>query len=185
MRKHIVVLILPVILMIAIALSGIYYLNQEETMTNEQLKAEIELVAERGEDGTLLLEWSWPQMPAEGMYGTDYIGIAFTGADEVEVGEAVLDTEEQHRYIGERVDNGIIFAYPTEMAEHQSIGTKGTIVQPLPASADNITISVLHTWTNHEALTMEDATFEAPAFGSAKNVQHWVKTVELGELLAN
>ncbi|WZY01748.1 hypothetical protein NSQ26_06855 [Bacillus sp. FSL W7-1360] len=185
MRKHFIVLILPVILMLIIAVSGLYYLKQEKVFSNELLQREIEITAEvRGDE--LTLSWRWPQMPSDGMYGTDYIGIAFDKAAEVSVGEVILPLEEEQVFRGTRIENGVVFSYPTEMIEHESVGARGQLRQVLPANVDldEVHVTMLHTWTNHEDLRIKDALFEEPRFGEAKAVQHWVKTMTLSELIA-
>ncbi len=182
---------MPVILMVVIGASGFYYLNQEDTLTNEQLKEEMEwsTAVEVENDGAqLTVEWNWPQLPEEGAYGTDYIGVEFpiseddtlaSGSLELYRGEEVI-----HEDSGTVVPNGIIFAYPTELDEYESYGTTGKIELFVPdsvASYDEITVSMLHTWTNHSELTLEDARFEAPKFGEATGVSHWVRTEPLSE----
>ncbi|WP_054710763.1 hypothetical protein [Bacillus sp. JCM 19041] len=185
MKKHWVVLVLPAILMVVIALSGFYYLQQDEEMTNEELKEEIEITATKLEDGLVEIEWEWPKMPAEGIYGTDYIGIAFDGADANDVGTVTLLVEPERSMDGERVGNGFIYSFPTVMEEHQSVGTKGKIVQDIPDDVSEVTVSLLHTWTSHSELTFEDALFNDPSFGNAENVQYWVLNKELSDLLEN
>lgn len=186
MKKHWVVFILPAILMVFIALAGMYYLNQDEDLTNDQLKNEIVFSAERVGDDVVEVSWNWPQMPVEGIYGTDYIGISFADSIDVEVGEAILPVEPEQRFEGEQVENGIVFSIPTKMDEHQPVGTRGTIRQQIPAEAiDDATITLLHTWTNHDDLMIEDATFQDPSFGEAENVQHWTSTYRVSDLLEN
>ncbi len=185
LKKHWVVLLLPAILMVVIVLSGFYYLQQDEEMTNEELKEEIEITAKRIEDGMVEIEWEWPKMPVEGIYGTDYIGIAFDEAEANEVGIVTLLVEPERSMDGERVDNGFIYSFPTTMEEHQSVGTKGKIIQDIPDDASEVTVSLLHTWTSHSELTREDAFFSDPTFGTAENVQYWVQSKELSDLLEN
>ncbi|MBM7838157.1 hypothetical protein JOC54_001388 [Alkalihalobacillus xiaoxiensis] len=186
MKKHWVVLILPAILMVFIAIAGIYYLNQDEVLTNEQLKNEIIVTAERVEDGIIEVSWNWPKMPSEGIYGTDYIGLSFSNPLDLVAGEVSLPVEPEQRFDGVLVEDGVVFEIPTTMDEHQPVGTRGTIRQQIPAELiDDASITLLHTWTNHEDLLIEDAVFQNPTFGEAENVQYWTSTYELSDLLEN
>ncbi|WDF03090.1 hypothetical protein [Shouchella hunanensis] len=187
MKRHWVVFILPAILMVFIALGGFIYLSQDDTLSNEELQKEVEFTAVFQQQA-VTIEWAWPQLPTEGIYGIDYIGLSFDGDPQaVEIGQVTLPVEPEQTYDGFAVENGIIFAFPTEMQEHQSVGTRGQLIQGLPPEVDveNVKVTLLHTWTNHEDLLLEDATFANPQFGQAKNVQHWVKTYSLEDLLEN
>ncbi|AIC94123.1 hypothetical protein [Shouchella lehensis] len=186
MKRHWIVFILPAILMVFIAVGGFIYLSQDDTLSNEELQQEIAFTASIHQQITTI-EWIWPQLPTEGIYGTDYIGLSFETESYVEPGQVTLPVEPEQTYDGFVVENGVIFSFPTEMQEHQSVGTRGQLIQALPSEVEieDVQVTLLHTWTNHEDLVLEDATFADPQFGQAKNVQHWVKMYLLEDLLEN
>ncbi len=187
-RRHWVVFVLPAILMIFIAVGGFIYLDQDESVSNEELQQEIDLTASLVDEQTVRIEWEWPQMPTEGIFGTDYIGLSFDGDfGTIEPGVVTLPVEPEQTFQGTLVENGVVFPFPTEMQDHQGVGTRGTIIQALPeyVNVEDIEISLLHTWTNHEELTLEDATFAEPQFGDATNVLHWVRTYEWDDIVEN
>ncbi|MEC2070549.1 hypothetical protein [Alkalihalophilus marmarensis] len=184
------VLILPAILMAIMFWGGYHFLGENETLTHEQLKEETGLVAEADDtgDGWLVnISWEWASMPDGGLYGEDYVSAAVLDEDghareditftdmklELVYGDEVIYETE-----GEAVSNGVIFAYPNEIQEHQSLGNNGQAVVRLNGdeiNKEDISIRMLHTWVNHSPLTKEDALFSNPDFSGAANVPYWVK----------
>ncbi|TWI57833.1 hypothetical protein [Halalkalibacter nanhaiisediminis] len=186
------VLILPAILMIVMFIGGYQFLQGSEAATNEELQEviDIQLEANRANDDLRIrANWDWTIMPAEGLYGEDYIGIALIDQDtgeartdlefvdsriEVLFGDQVIEEAE-----GTVVDNGIIFAFSNKMDENVTYGNLGRVevtVGGEELQADDVQLHFLHTWTEHSPLDKEDATFAQPTFGNAANVPYWITT---------
>lgn len=184
------VLVLPLLLMLIMFIGGYFFLSGTEEITNEQLQEKIELEATYYiSDSTIFIngEWNWSVMPAEGLYGDDYIGVPFQHTDgnvelvatlELTYGDQVIEQIE-----GIHVDNGIIFPFPNHMIEQVSYGNSGRFAVELKYSddvdVDELSVHYLHTWTNHAPLMMEDATFQSPMFGEALDVPHWVLSKQI------
>lgn len=184
------VLILPAILMLVMFIGGYQFLQESETITNEELQEVIDLQVEAKEtdkDLQVKANWDWTMMPTEGFYGEDYIGV--TLIDE-ETGEARTDLEFEESKVellsadqvieeseGTVVENGIIFSFSNKMVEHESYGNLGKVrvtVKGEEIRPEAVRIYLLHTWVEHSPLAKEDATFTNPVFTGAANVPYWI-----------
>ncbi len=184
------VLILPAILMIVMFIGGYQFLQGSEAVTNEELQDLIEVQLEANQangDLQVRANWDWTIMPAEGLYGEDYIGItlmdqtmgeARTDLEFVEAkvellyGDQVIEEAE-----GTIVENGIIFAFSNKMDENVTYGNLGRVrvtVEGEELQPEDVRLHLLHTWVEHTPLDKEDASFASPTFGNATNVPYWI-----------
>ncbi|WP_088102450.1 hypothetical protein [Halalkalibacter urbisdiaboli] len=182
------VLILPGILVGLMVFGGYYFLNHTETVTNEEMKefVELSLDAHPVKEGLKVVsEWDWTVMPEDGIYGEDYLGFAIEGGTlqtNAEFIEAHLEvyhaSEIVYESTGTVIENGVIFAFPNEIAENTVVGNRGraeiTIKGEGHISLEDISVQLLHTWVAHSPLTMTDATFRTPEFEHARNVPYWI-----------
>ncbi|SFE30050.1 hypothetical protein [Alteribacillus iranensis] len=166
------VLVLPVILMLFLFGSGMYYIGQSEVVTNETLNQEIswDSVFNPSEDGSVLHgTWTWEASPEDGVEGVDYLGITFLDENDKTVSPEMIDSYSLHLETrsekisidGEVVDNGVVFPFTTEMKENDVIGSKGEfkVVTQGDTQPERAIISYLHTWEEHDGLKTYDARF--------------------------
>ncbi|RSL30938.1 hypothetical protein D7Z54_23525 [Salibacterium salarium] len=167
------VLILPLFLMVFLFVGGAIYVNQAEEISNENLSEEVEWeksFSENESGSTLEASWNWGIMPDDGMQGTDYIGVTLLDAngdpisgEEIKTYELTLHQNDEADIIeeGQVVENGILFSFPNEMQENQTIGDSGSL--HVSHNGDNLpeqaVISYLHTWEDHGGLDSQDARF--------------------------
>ncbi|TSB46699.1 hypothetical protein [Alkalicoccobacillus porphyridii] len=179
--NHFIVFLLPAILMLTMAIGGYFYLIDEESneSTNATLQENIDWDA--NERGTLIeVAWEWPSMPTDGMFGDDYIGVKGPIENvylELHASDGVL-----YEADGEQVDNGWIVSFPNRLEENRSLGNRGSVYIELTSSeysAEDLDLFLLHTWSEHSPLELEDASFEDPSFGEALSVPHWVEEIEV------
>lgn len=179
--NHFIVFLLPALLMIVMAVGGYFYLKNDQSneVTNADLQDNIDwsgsLMA-----STVELSWQWPAMPADGMFGDDYIGV--TGAVESLRVELHASDGILYEADGVEVDNGWIVAFPNELDENKSLGNRGTLIIELESddvSYEDLEVFLLHTWAQHAPLEQQDATFSDPTFGEASNVPFWVEEIEV------
>ncbi len=130
-------------------------------------------------------------MPVEGLYGEDYLsiyvldqstGIART---DVEMEEGLVQLLHADQVIeedtGTFVDNGIIFTFSNKLVDHESYGNLGQVrvkVEGLNLNPNDVKVQLLHTWTEHSPLELEDATFASPSFSGAANVPYWIEVLD-------
>ncbi|MFC0473543.1 hypothetical protein ACFFHM_24305 [Halalkalibacter kiskunsagensis] len=184
------VLILPAILMVLMLLGGYHFLQESESVTNEDLQNIIEVqvstnTTRQGLD--IEANWDWTVMPVEGLYGEDYIGISVINREtgqvrtDIEIENGILELLYANQVIeqteGTVVENGIIFAFSNQLIEHESYGNIGRVGASIIGEGlekDDIIVTLLHTWSDHTPLEMEDARFSSPTFTGAANVPHWI-----------
>ncbi|WP_332632091.1 hypothetical protein [Halalkalibacter flavus] len=183
------VLILPAILAVVMLFGGYQFLQGSEAITNEELQdvIELELETTKTEQGVeIAANWDWTVMPAEGLYGEDYIGIVImeretmTPRTDIEVEKALLELLYADRTIeqseGTVVENGIIFPFSNKLVEHESYGNVGRLrvnVTGEEIESEDVVLTFLHTWTEHAPLEKTDALLSSPTFTGAANVPHW------------
>ncbi|NEU30751.1 hypothetical protein GN156_08170 [bacterium LRH843] len=186
------VLILPAILMIIMFIGGYQFLQTTGTTTNEDLKEvmELDLATTKVKDELQIeVNWDWTVMPAEGFYGTDYVGIAFI---DKETGEILHDAQFEEsklellyadrvieESVGTVVQNGIIFEFSNKLVEQESYGNLGraiVTVRGKDVKPEDVQVHYLHTLVEHSPLVKEDATFQTPNFSNATNVPYWILT---------
>ncbi|WP_332691104.1 hypothetical protein [Halalkalibacter lacteus] len=188
------VLILPAILMVLMLLGGYHFLQESEAITNEDLQKRIEfqVSGNKTEEGMdVEANWDWTVMPVEGLYGEDYIGVSVIDREtgqvrtDIEIENGTVELFYANRIIeqseGIVVDNGIIFAFPNQLIEHESYGNIGRVEARIVGEnldKDDIIVNLLHTWSDHSPLEMEDAAFSSPTFTEAANVPYWIVSYE-------
>ncbi|GAF66272.1 hypothetical protein BTS2_3172 [Bacillus sp. TS-2] len=181
--------IMPGILVIIMILGGIYYVNDSDQVSNEELIEHIELHADLQEtdDDTYVLEveWDWTITPLEGLFGDDYLGIVFYDENDQIITDVDIDEATLHLYYldevietnqAEHADNGLIFSFSNKLDEHISYGNIGKA--QIIVESDHIeyaTAHLLHTWMNHAPLVSRDATFSEVEFDGASGIPYWVK----------
>ncbi|KGA96826.1 hypothetical protein AJ85_20885 [Alkalihalobacillus alcalophilus ATCC 27647 = CGMCC 1.3604] len=186
--------ILPGILIVLMIVGGMFFLNDNEGVTNEELIDEIELnveIHQSDESVKVRAHWDWTVAPADGLNGDDYLGMVFYN----ESGEVVEDfsvveselqlfhsdevIEQSHAIEGE---NGLIFTFTNQLDEHISYGNLGEAVVTI--ESDEVVFAevfLLHTWVNHSPLVSADATFEMVEFERGSGIPYWVLNVSTGE----
>ncbi|WP_227934999.1 hypothetical protein [Alkalihalobacillus deserti] len=188
------VLILPGILMLVMLIGGYQFLQNSETITNEDLQTILNSQVNITEiESGLQIEagWDWTVMPAEGLYGEDYIGIyvldSSTGEVRTDVDikdglvELLYSEHVIEESVGTTVENGVIFAFSNKLVDHESYGNLGQVkvkIEGADLNVDDVKVQLLHTWTEHSPLEKEDATFSSPVFTGATNVPYWIKVFE-------
>ncbi|KHF41816.1 hypothetical protein [Halalkalibacter okhensis] len=188
-RGNKLVLILPAILAIVMLIGGYHFLESSEAITNEELQDVIELDLNTNKTAhgmKVTANWDWTVMPAEGLYGEDYIGIVIMERDtmtprtDIEVEGAVLELLYADRTIeqseGTMVENGIIFPFSNKIEEHESFGNVGRLQVEIfgeDIEGGDVFLTLIHTWTEHAPLEMTDASLSSPTFTGAANVPHW------------
>lgn len=188
-RSNKLVVILPLILTVFMFASGMYYLNQTETITNEELSESISWTPQlTEEDSSSLLEaeWAWQSSPDDGIIGTDYIGVTFldqngetlTGNEFKEATVSLLHNGEIiWEELGEIKESGVLFTFPNRADDHETYGNDGSIEVILTGTkAEEAVVTYLHTWKEHEEMTTEDLRFFDPSFGESDNMDnfYWV-----------
>ncbi len=65
--------------MVLMVFGGVYFLQDHEAVTNEEMQNHVELlvdVRESAEGLYVSAEWDWTVAPAEGLFGDDYLGVS-------------------------------------------------------------------------------------------------------------
>jgi hypothetical protein len=193
-RGNKLVLILPAILIVLMLLGGYHFLKESESITNEDLqnKIEFKLNTNKTMEGLdVEVNWDWTVMPSEGLYGEDYLGISVIDKEtgqartDIEFEKGIVELLYAERIIeqseGAVVENGMIFAFSNQLVEHESYGNVGRVKASLVGDRleeVDIVVKLLHTWSDHSPLEVEDATFPSPTFTGAANVPHWIVSYE-------
>lgn len=178
-------------LMVFMIYSGYHYLNESETISNEEIQNTIEMsvIAEEYHGSTHVLgKWNWNEIPKEGLLGEDYIGVSVLDIESSQylhgddLTDTVLTLVYRNNVIfeaeGNSVENGIVFAFPNQIIDQGIFGNEGevSLVLHIEEGSDHqISMSYLHTWTEHSGLDIEDARFQSPSFpGEDAEVPHWI-----------
>lgn len=197
-RSNKLVVILPLILTVFMFASGIYYLNQTESITNEELSESISWLphlTKEGEQSLLEAEWLWEASPDDGITGTDYIGVTFLdGNGDALAGSEINETAVTLRHSeetifegeGEIKEDGVLFVFPNQADDHETYGNDGRVEVVLNSSeAEEAVITYLHTWKEHEEINTEDLRFFDPGFEESDHMDdyYWVteQLVQTGE----
>ncbi len=183
------VIILPLLLMGFIFYGGYHYLNQSAAITNEQLFQVIDMdanISKFNETVEVHGTWNWEEMPIEGLIGKDYIGVSLIDGDSgnqldnLNVKQSQLFLKHGEKVIfqaeGLIVENGLIFAFPNEIIEHESYGNKGEFIVTFMLEEEitvKASIVLLHTWEEHEGLILTDARMVNPEFTGDVQVAFW------------
>ncbi|WP_216829993.1 hypothetical protein [Alkalihalobacterium elongatum] len=172
-RGNAAVIILPLILMGFIFYGGYHYLNTSDQITNEELDSVVSLVVETSSNGnkqTISGSWDWKEMPIDGVVGQDYIGVKLVEEENQQLvnSDYILSSKLTLRHSGKEiyetngtfVFDGIIFEFPNEVQEHIGYGNLGTFEIVLDGeqfAGNEISVSYLHTWVEHDGLFFEQA----------------------------
>ncbi|MDT8861713.1 hypothetical protein N0O92_15960 [Alkalihalobacillus sp. MEB130] len=183
------VLILPAILAVIMIIGGYQFLQGSEAITNEELQNVIDFQLDTRETDQgieITANWDWTVMPAEGLYGEDYIGVVvmekntMTPRTDIVVEQGQLELLYADRTIEETkgtvVENGIIFPFSNKLVEHESYGNVGRLKVNLAGEdieGEDVILTLIHTWTDHAPLEKTDASLSSPTFTGAANVPHW------------
>ncbi|MFV8826626.1 hypothetical protein [Alkalihalobacterium sp. APHAB7] len=184
-RGNAAVIILPLLLMGFIFYGGYHYLNTSGQLTNEELDTVVSFVVEADSHGskhTITGYWDWKEMPVDGMLGHDYIGVKFVEEEQDSFDPQLISGSALQLLHGEQVIfetegtlvlDGIIFEFPNEVQEHIGYGNKGSFEIELDSklySGNEVSISYLHTWEEHEGFSFDHARL------SKENVdiEHWI-----------
>lgn len=188
-RSNRLVVILPLILTVFMFASGIYYLNQTESISNEELSENISWLpqlTEEGEQTLLDAEWIWEASPEDGITGTDYIGVTFLNENGEtlsgsEVNEAALTLQHSEETIfteeGEIKEDGVLFMFPNQADDHETYGNDGRVeVEINNSEAKEAVITYLHTWKEHQEVNPENLRFFNPEFKESDDMDgyYWV-----------
>ncbi|WP_078552847.1 hypothetical protein [Bacillus alkalicellulosilyticus] len=179
-----IVIILPLLVVAFLFLGGYHYIQQINTVTNEDLSQFVDVQPEidsTGDNYSATFTWEWQEMPIEGLEGTDYIGFSFLDsegnviAEEIDVNgklELLRGDQVIFESTGTIVERGIIFPFPNEVVEHESFGNKGQAVISFSQdiSASQVVISYLHTWVEHQWQSEDPRFIE----GMSDTFPHWV-----------
>ncbi|PSL42336.1 hypothetical protein B0H94_11640 [Salsuginibacillus halophilus] len=193
------VVLLPLLLMVILFAGGWFYIQQADTITNEDLSNHVQLEVEKTETSPYVVEaeWSWSETPEDGLAGDDYIGVSLKdeegeplSGEVLEQAELTLDHagETVYETEGEVLDTGIIFSFPNATEENEVYGSSGKMTVTTEEETTETVISYLHTWAEHEGLDKQDPRFFDPAFLGNDNIEdaYWVidRFVEPGDDLS-
>ncbi|MBU8905746.1 hypothetical protein [Desertibacillus haloalkaliphilus] len=186
------VFILPLILMGFIFYGGYSYLNESEYVTNEELQetSVMEVSIGKMDQGYEITgSWNWNEVPVEGFLGEDYIGITLMDQlnepfllEEGEIIENELSLIHSGQEVwttkGKWVETGMIFSFPNELKDHESLGDQGQlklVISSEEIEEPQVSMSYLHTWVEHQGLLLEEPRFLTPTFnGDQGKVPYWV-----------
>jgi hypothetical protein len=197
-KRNLIVLILPLLVMIFIIYSGIHFLDQANVMTNEELSETMTFeVGFEQKDHVIEVSghWNWNDIPQDIFVGDDYIGVSVMD----ESGNLVEDLFKQstvqllhneevvYEVAGKQTDTGLIFAFPNKFENHKGYGNQGnfTVEINLPQFEQGwqFVASYLHTWAEHSGLVESDPRFLSPEFKENMDGFYWVvERFETGEL---
>ncbi|MGO4887151.1 hypothetical protein ACJ2A9_05280 [Anaerobacillus sp. MEB173] len=186
--------ILPGILMIFIFYSGYQYINESESFSNEDIQNLIVASVEAEQINEQMIEitgkWDWSELPKEGLLGDDYIGVTVFEEDQPMDGERFSESmlvlyhrdKPIYEVEGQAVKNGVVFSFPTKMVEEGIYGNEGEVKLQLQISKNSfsstkVSMTYLHTWTEHEGLQIEDSRFQSPQFLNVNGddeVPYWI-----------
>ncbi|WP_026674728.1 hypothetical protein [Alkalihalobacterium bogoriense] len=184
-----VVIILPLLVVAFIFYGGYSYWQSIGSVTNEELSQYVNFdhkLEPRNDQFILTSEWEWTEMPAEGLIGTDYIGVSLLDANGQQLEDVSFANGKIELFYGNKIiyeaegtllENGYMFSFPNEMIEHETFGNNGRISVSFQTSDDTeghrVSISYLHTWGEHELLHIEDARFLTTNVNEAA-IPHWI-----------
>lgn len=191
-----VVIILPLLVVAFIFYGGYSYWQSIGSVTNEELSQYVNFdhnLQPRNEQFILTSKWEWTEMPAEGLIGTDYIGVSLLDANGQQLEDVSFVNGKVELFYGNKViyeaegtpvENGFLFSFPNEMIEHEAFGNHGRITVSFQGAeyinGERVAISYLHTWGEHEPLQLEDARFLVTTLDKS-TIPHWIleQTVEI------